>query len=157
MAQKDQSPPQDYLTEVLEVLDHPLGLILPGSVVATAAWLAFSAGLTATEAAIRICHEHAQRMSGRWNEDGTTASDLAEFVLVNRLDESAQLAKRGDRDLLDLLPDLPTFVRQPCFSDEFRHLVSNLSTWHGIPESRWIPAEDKSCHDEIAPQRRTLN
>lgn len=141
MAQKDVTPPTRYIQVVRDLLDDPFGLSLPFAVFETAARRAFAAGLGPEEAAIRLCHDHARLVAQSWIEDGVMASDLAEVVISARIDESAKLASQAEEDLLDLLPDLPDFVCQPCFSDEFRVMVANIATWHGIPAHRVCPME----------------
>ena len=137
MAQKDTSPAARYIFEVQALLDHPLDLSLPDAVLEVAAQRAFAAGISPEEAAIRICHEHAKLVSQVWVEEGSQASDLAEFVVSCRIDESAKLAVQTGLSLPDLLPDLADYLRQPCFSDALRDMVANVTTWHGIPEHRW--------------------
>ncbi|EYD76418.1 hypothetical protein Rumeso_01976 [Rubellimicrobium mesophilum DSM 19309] len=101
----------------------------------------FAAGLEPREAAVRLCHDHSRLLSRQWVEENLTASELAEFAIASRISECANLAREIGRDLLDLLPDLPDFVRQPCFSDEFRDMVADIAAWHGIPEHRWTSPE----------------
>lgn len=137
MAQLDLSPPPDYVRDVLDALDHPFGLTLPEPVFDAAVRRAFAAGLAPAEAAIRLCHEHGWQVSRHWLEAGEMASDLAEFVIASRIDESARLAREQGRDLVELLPDLAEFVEQPCFSDELRGMVANILTWHGLSEHLW--------------------
>lgn len=137
MAQKDSSPAARYIFEVQALLDHPLGLTLPDTVIEVAARRAFAAGVAPEEAAIRICHEHAELVSRTWVEEGNMATDLAEFVISCRIDECARLAGQAGLSLPDLLPDLPTYLMQSCFSDELRDLVANVTTWHGISEHLW--------------------
>ena len=72
------------------------------------------------------------------------AGDLAEFVVANRIDKSAKLVNGTDREILELLPDLREFERQPCFTDEFREMVANISSWNGLPEHRWSAPDGPS-------------
>ena len=137
MAQINTSPPARYTDIIGEIQDRPLGLTLPSDVLGAAARRTYAAGLTSTEAAIRICHEHDRRLSPQLVEENRTASDLTELMLANRLEEIAALARKIGQDILQLLPDLPDLVRQPCFSDEFREMVAKVATWHGLPEHRW--------------------
>jgi hypothetical protein len=118
-----------------------LALSLPEEVLTFAARKAFARGLEPREAAVLICHEHNQRLCQQMVERDEMASDLVEFAIASRIDECGNLAGEMDQDLLDLLPDLPAFVRQPCFSDEFRDMVLHIATWHGVPEHRWSAAE----------------
>ncbi len=69
----------------------------------------------------------------------------AEFLAASRIDECAGLATGTGHDLLEFLPDLQDFVRQPCFSDEFRDMVANVATWHGIPEHRWHAPDSRGA------------
>ena len=150
MAQKDLSPPARFMSELRDVLDEPFGLVLPEAVVETAGRRAFAASLTPTEAAIRIVHEHARLVSQHLVDEDATASDLNELIIATRIDDAAGLAKAMDRDILDLLPDLGDFVRQPCFSDEFREMVANIATWHGIPEHRWNAPDGQALGLRVA-------
>ena len=77
------------------------------------------------------------------------ATGLAEFAIASRIDECAGLATGTGRDLLEILPDLQDFVRQPCFSDEFRDMVASIATWHGILQHRWHALDSRG-----APARR---
>ena len=137
MAQNDTSPAARFIFKVQALLDHPLGLNLPDAVLDAAARHAFEAGVTPEEAAIRICYEHARLVSRAWVKEGRSASDLAEFVISGRIEESAKLALRTGMPLLDLLPELPDYVQQPCFSEEFRGMIADIATAHGSPEHRW--------------------
>jgi hypothetical protein len=137
MAQKDSSPAARFIFKVQALLEHPLGLALPGSVLETAARRAFEAGVTPEEAAIRICHEHARLVSRSWVEESRQASDLAEFVIAGRIEDSAKLALQTGLSLLEVLPDLPDYVQQPCFSDEFRDMAVTIAIQDGNPEHRW--------------------
>jgi hypothetical protein len=40
-----------------------------------------------------------------------------------------------------VLPDLPHLVRQPCFSDEFRDMVANTTSWTQMIEERMGSSE----------------
>jgi hypothetical protein len=141
MGQKDCSPPPRYLREVRQLLDDYMALWLPTDLLEPALAKAFVVGLDPREAAVHICHEHSRRLCRQMIERSDTASDLVEFAIASRIDECGNLAGEMDQDLLDLLPDLPAFVRQPCFSEEFRDMVLHIATWHGIPEHRWSAAE----------------
>ena len=143
MGQKDTSPAARFVFKVQALLDHPLGLALPDAVLDAAARRAFEVGVTPEEAAIRICHEHARLMSRGWVEKDRMATDLAEFVIANRIDECAKLALQTGLSLLDLLPELPDFVQQPCFSAEFREMMGNIAVWHGLPEPCWHGLTDQ--------------
>ncbi len=137
MGQRDPSPPSQYLREVETLLDQPLALSLPQSALEFATNKAFGRGLEPREAAVLICHDHSRRLCQRLVDDGEAASDLVEFAIANRIDGCAELAGALDQDLLDLLPDLPELVAQPCFSPEFREMVATIATWHGIPDHCW--------------------
>lgn len=137
MGQRDPSPPTNYVHDVERLLDAPLVLSLPTEVLDFATRKAFARGLEPREAAVLICHQHSRRLCQRLLDDHEPASDLVELAIANRIDGCAELASQMDHDLLDLLPDLPYFLRQPCFSNEFRDMVANIATWHGIPEHRW--------------------
>lgn len=149
MGQKDTSPPSSYSAAVRSLLDHPLALRFPEDVLAVATARTFAAGLTPTEAAIRLCHEHSRLMGRHLVDSNRMATGLAEFAIASRIDECAGLATGTGQDLLEILPDLQDFVRQPCFSDEFRDMVANVATWHGIPEHRWHAPDSRG-----APVRR---
>jgi hypothetical protein len=144
MGQKDHSAPTPYVRDVQELLDEPLALWLPEDVLAFAAGKAFARGLEPGEAALLIGHEHSRRLARQLVEDGKRASDLVEFAIATRIDGCAELARKMDHELLDLLPDLPYFVRQPRFSDEFRDLVARIATSHGIPDHRWSVPEGRA-------------
>jgi hypothetical protein len=131
----------EYVRAVEALLDQPMALTLPGEVLDYAARRTFARGLEPREAAILICHEHSRRLGRQLVEQGKLASDLVELLIANRIDGCAELARQMDHDLLDLLPDLPYFVRQACFSPEFRDMVADISAWHGIPEQRWMVPE----------------
>ena len=137
MGQKDPSPPLFYGQDVQRILDRSLALSLPDDVLEHAAKVAFARGLETREAAILICHEHGQRLCRQLVEQSERASDLVELVIASRIDECANLASELQQDLLDLLPDLPEFVQQPCFSDEFRDIVAQIAIQHRIPEHHW--------------------
>jgi hypothetical protein len=137
MGQRDQSPPTHYLHDLQKLLDEPLALWLPEDVLAFAAGKAFARGFEPREAAVLICQEHSRRLCQRLVDDNEPASDLVEFAIANRIEGCAELASQMDQDLLDLLPDLPYFVRRPCFSAEFCDWVAHLAAGHGIPEHRW--------------------
>ena len=137
MGQRDPSPPNHYIRDIARLLDESLALTLPDSVLTVAVRNASARGLEPREAAIQICHDHSRRLCRHLIEQGDVATDLVEFAIASRIDECAGLAEEMDQDLLDLLPDLPYFVRQPCFSDEFREMVAHIATWHGVPEHRW--------------------
>ena len=137
MAQNDTSPAARFIFKVQALLDHPFGLALPDAVLDAAARHAFEAGVTPEEAAIRICHEHARLVSRTWVEEGRSASDLAEFVISGRIEESAKLALRTGMPILELLPELQDYVQQPCFSEEFRGIIADIATSHGSPEHHW--------------------
>ena len=137
MGQSDTSPTPSYTEAVRSLLDHPLVLRFPKDVLDVATARTFAAGLTPTEAAIRLCHEHSKLVGRQLVESDLMATGLAEFAIASRIDECAGLATGTGQDLLEILPDLQDFVRQPCFSDEFRDIVVNIATWHGIPEHRW--------------------
>ena len=141
MGQIDPTPSASYSAALKAILDDRLILSLPAAVLETAAKRAFAAGLSPCEAAIRICHEHARLVSRNLIEQELIASDLAELTIASRIDECAELAHSMEQDIVDLLPDLSDLVQQPCFSDEFRRMVSNIATWHGIPEHRWNTAD----------------
>ena len=141
MGQKDRTPPSRYLRDVRQLLDDHLALWLPADLLEPALASAFMRGLEPREAAVQICHEHSLRLCRQLLDQSDMASDLVEFAIASRIDECGNLAGEMDHDLLDLLPDLPAFVRQPCFSDEFRDMVLHIATWHGIPEHRWSAAE----------------
>jgi len=141
MGQQDHSPPAAYLRDVLQLLDEPLALPLSADFLEPAVESAFASGLEPREAAVQICHDHNRRLCQRLIEQDDMASDLVEFAIASRIDECGNLAGEMDQDLLDLLPDLPDFVRQPCFSVEFRDMVLRIATWHGIPAHRWSAVE----------------
>ena len=141
MGQRDPSPPTRYIHDAQTRLQDLLAFSLPEDVLAFAAGKVFAAGLEPREAAIQICDDHSWLLSRQWVEANQTASELAEFAIATRISECANLAREMKQDLLDLLPDLPDLVRQPCFSAEFRDLVAHIATWHGIPEHRWSGQE----------------
>ncbi len=141
MGQRDPSPPTLYTLDVQKLLEDTMALSLPESALAFAAQKAFARGLEPREAAILICYDHSRRLGQQLVEADELASDLVEFAIANRIDASAELAGAMDQELLDLLPDLPDLVRQPCFSDEFRDVVAHIVTWHGIPDHRWSVPE----------------
>jgi hypothetical protein len=114
-----------------------LALSLPRSALEFASSKAFAQGLESRAAAVLICHDHSRRLCQRLIDENEPASGLVEFALAARIDGSAELASAMDQDLLDLLPDLPVLLRQPCFSGEFRDAVSHIVTWHGISDHRW--------------------
>ena len=141
MGQRDASTPSHYMRDVEMLLDQPLALSLPQSALEFATSKAFARGLEPREAAVLICHDHSRRVCQRLVDDGEAASDLVEFAVANRIDGCAELAGSMDQDLLDLLPDLPELVSQPCFSREFREMVATVASWHGIPDHRWSVTE----------------
>lgn len=141
MGQRDQTAPLGYVRDVERLLDEPMALSLPEDVLAIATKKAFMRGLEPREAAVLICHEHSRRLSRQFIKQSEMASDLVELVIANRIDGCAALAGQMDHDVMDLLPDLPYFVRQPCFSHEFRDMVAHIGIWHGIPEQRWAVPE----------------
>ncbi len=141
MGQRDPSPPTQYIRDVKHHLDDLLAFALPEEVLEQAAGKAFAAGLEPCEAAIHLCDDHSWLLSRQWVEANQMASELAEFSIASRISECANLAREMDQDLLDLLPDLPDLVGQPCFSDGFRDTVAHIATWHGIPEHRWSAPE----------------
>jgi hypothetical protein len=141
MGQRDSSPPTLYTLDVQKLLEDTLALSLPESALAFAAQRAFARGIEPREAAVLICHDHSRRLGQQLLDDNEPVSDLVEFAIANRIDGCADLASAMDQDLLDLLPDLPDLVRQPCFSGEFRDMVAHILTWHGIPEHRWSAPE----------------
>ena len=137
MAQRDTAPTRNYTLAVRSLLDHPLALRLPEDVLDFATTRTFAAGLTPTEAAIRLCHEHSKLVGRQLVERDQMANGRAEFAIASRIDECAGLATGTGQDLFEILPDLQDLVRQPCFSDEFRDMVLNIAIWHGIPQHRW--------------------
>jgi hypothetical protein len=141
MGQADRSPPQKYVKDVKHLLDRLLAPCVPSDLLDPALAKAFSRGMAPREAAVQICHDHSRRFCQRMVEQSDMVSDLVEFAIASRIDECGNLAAEMEQDLLDLLPDLPEFVRQPCFSDEFRDMILHIATWHGIPEHRWAAAE----------------
>ena len=153
MGQRDTTLPTHYARELQALLSEPLALSLPEHVLEFAARRAFARGLEPREAAICICHEHSRRLCQRLVEQGDMASDLLEFAIATRIEGCAELAKVMDHELLDLLPDLPYFVRQSCFSPEFRDMVARIAFWHGIAEHRWSAPEDRADLSRRLAQR----
>lgn len=137
MGQNDTSPPERYTHNVREILEEPLGLSLPPEVLGAAAVRTYAAGLTSTEAAIRICHEHGRLETRRLVDEGRKATALAELALAHRLEEIAALARGIGQNPLQVLPDLPDLVREPCFSIEFRDMVARIARWRVRPDHGW--------------------
>ncbi len=137
MGQRDTFPPTRYVHEVRTHFDDLLASSLPEEVLAFAAGKAHAAGLEPREAAIHICDDHSWLLARQWVEANQMASELAEFAIASRISECANLARAMEQDVLDLLPDLPDLMRQPCFSDAFREMVADIAAWHGLPEHRW--------------------
>jgi hypothetical protein len=146
MGQRDTSPPTHYVLDVEALLDEVLALTLPTHVLDFAARMAFSRGLQPREAAVRICHDHSRRLCQQLVDENEPASDFVELAVAHRIDGSAELASAMEQDLLDILPDLPDLIRQPCFSAEFRDTVAHIATWHAIPEHRWSASD---AHAEV--------
>jgi hypothetical protein len=150
MGQRDQTVRMEYVQALEALLDQPMALTLPEDVLRYAARRTFARGFEPREAAVLICHEHSRRLSRQLIEQSEMASDLVELVIANRIDGCAELASQMDHDVMDLLPDLPYFVRQACFSPEFRGMVAEIATWHGIPEHRWsVPEVDDYVSDRV--------
>ena len=150
MGQRDQTAPIHYIRDVERLLNEPMALSLPEDVLAFATKKAFRRGLEPREAAVLICHEHSRRFCRHLVEESQMASNLVEFAIANRIDGCAALAGQMDHDVMDLLPDLPYFVRQTCFSHEFRDMVAHIAIWHGIPEQRWnVPEVNDYVSDRV--------
>jgi hypothetical protein len=128
-----------------------MALTLPVEVLYHAARRTFARGFESREAALLICHEHSRRLCSHLVEQSEMTSNLVELVIANRIDGCAELAGQMDHDVTDLLPDLPYFVRQPCFSPELRDMVAEIAAWHGIPEHRWNTLEvDDYVSDRVS-------
>ena len=151
MGQQDQTAPKQYVRDVEALLDQPMALTLPAEILYYAARRTFARGFEPREAVILICHEHSRRLGRHFVEQSEMASDFVELVIANRIDGCAELASQMDHDVMDLLPDLPYFVRQPCFSPEFRDMVAEIAAWRGIPEHRWsVPEADDHVSDRVS-------
>jgi len=149
MGQRDISPPTPYIDDVEALLDEALALTLPEDALQHAVRRTFAKGFDPREAAVLICHEHSRRLGRHLVEQGERASDLVELAIAHRIDGCAELAGQMNHDVMDLLPDLPNFVRQACFSNEFRDMVTHIATWHGIPTHRWS-APDAHAESVVA-------
>jgi len=142
MAHKDlSSRAAAFRRAVLDVLEDVLGLAVPEPVLD--AWLrrALPDGRSPIETAVLICHGQNQLVAESWVEAGLMASDLAEMVIADRIYESRKLLARSGRELDQVLPDLAGFVRQPCFSAEFRDMVANTVNWDEMIAERWTASE----------------
>lgn len=136
MALSDLFRGEAFRRNVLDTLEHTLGVAVPEPVLDT--WLRRVAaeGRTPIEAAVLICHGQTQLTAECWVESGLMASELAEMVIADRIYESRKLLGRSGRDLQKLLPDLASLMQQPCFSSDFRDMVANTVSWDEMIEER---------------------
>ncbi len=136
MAYSDLSRGEAFRRNVLDTLEHRLGLAVPEPVLD--AWLrrVLIEGRTPIEAAILICHAQTQLTAESWVESDLQASELAEMVIADRVYESRKLLAGSNRDIHAILPDLASLVQQPCFSDGFREMVANTVSWDDLVEER---------------------
>ena len=128
----------------MDLLEDHLSLVVPDAVLD--AWLpgAMAEGRSPAEAAVLICHSQNQLVAESWVESDLVASELAEMEIADRIYESRKLLARHGGDAQEVMSDLAEFVRQPCFSDEFRQMVANTLSWHEMVESRVASADDQS-------------
>ena len=128
----------------MDLLEDHLSLVVPDAVLD--AWLpgAMAEGRSPAEAAVLICHSQNQLVAESWVESDLMASELAEMQIADRIYESRKLLARHGGDPQEVMSDLAGFVRQPCFSDEFRQMIANTLSWHEMVESRVPSADDQS-------------
>ena len=136
MAHRDGARGEAFRQNVLDTLEHRLGLTVPEPVLD--GWLrrVLAEGRTPIEAAVLICHAQTQLTAESWAESDHKASDLAEMVIADRIYESRRLLSRSGRDIHAVLPDLVSLVHQSCFSGDFRQMVANTVSWDDMIEER---------------------
>jgi hypothetical protein len=141
MALANLSSRAAFRLAVLDVLEGSLGLCVAEPVLE--AWLrrVLAEGRTPIEAAVLICHAQNELSAESWVEAGLCASELAEMVIADRIYESRKILRLSGRSLQEVLPGLGRLVSQPCFSDEFRDMVANTTSWTEMIDQRMGSSE----------------